>query len=69
MKKKKDKNTSALLAIIFGGLGFHKFYLGKTVQGIIYLIFCWTFIPALIGVIEGIFLFMLNQNEFNSRYN
>lgn len=49
-----NKVTYALLAIFLGGLGAHKFYSGKTGMGIVYLIFCWTFIPAIIGLIEGI---------------
>lgn len=49
-----NKIAYALLAIFLGGLGVHKFYAGKTGSGILYLIFCWTIIPALIGFIEGI---------------
>lgn len=43
-----------LLAIFLGTFGAHKFYAGQIGKGIIYLIFCWTFIPGLIGLIEGI---------------
>jgi TM2 domain-containing membrane protein YozV len=39
---------------LLGGIGVHKFYLNKVGLGILYIIFCWTFIPALIGLIEGI---------------
>ena len=53
-RPRKDKTTAALLAIFLGGLGIHKFYLGKTGQGVLYLLFCWTFIPAIVGFIEGI---------------
>lgn len=44
----------ALFAIFLGGLGVHKFYAGRIGKGILYLLFCWTFIPGLIGLIEGI---------------
>ena len=37
-----------------GGLGAHKFYSGKTLMGVLYLVFCWTYIPALIALVEGI---------------
>ena len=43
-----------LLAILLGDFGVHKFYAGKVGMGILYLLFCWTFIPGLIGLIEGI---------------
>ena len=36
----KSKTTAVLLAFFLGGLGLHKFYLGKTFQGFLYLIFC-----------------------------
>lgn len=43
-----------ILAMLLGGLGGHKFYSGKIGVGILYLLFCWTYIPAAIGLIEGI---------------
>jgi TM2 domain-containing membrane protein YozV len=46
----KDKTTAAILSLLLGGLGVHKFYLGKGVWGLLYLVFCWTFIPAIIGL-------------------
>jgi TM2 domain-containing membrane protein YozV len=65
----KSKTTAALLAFFLGGFGGHKFYLGKPVQGLLYLIFCWTFIPALIAFIEAIMLLTMNEMEFHARYN
>ncbi|EFL92339.1 TM2 domain-containing hypothetical protein [Candidatus Regiella insecticola LSR1] len=38
----------------FGGIGAHKFYLGKIGQGFLYLLFFWTLIPAIIAFIEFI---------------
>lgn len=49
-----NKLAYTLLAILLGGIGAHKFYSGKFLKGFIYLIFCWTYIPAIIGLIEGI---------------
>ena len=49
---RKDPTTAVLLALFLGGLGAHKFYLGQTGAGIVYLLFCWTSIPALIALIE-----------------
>ena len=50
----KSRLTAGLLGILVGGLGVHKFYLNKVGLGIVYVLFCWTFIPAVIGLIEGI---------------
>jgi TM2 domain-containing membrane protein YozV len=69
MENKKNKIISALLAIFLGGFGIHKFYLGKSVQGFIYLIFCWTFIPWLIGFIEGIYYLILTDQDFDIKFN
>lgn len=54
----KNKTVAALLAIFLGGFGIHKFYLQKTGTGLLYLLFFWTFIPAIIGFIEGIILLL-----------
>ena len=44
----------AILAILLGSFGIHRFYAGKVVSGIFYLLFCWTFIPGIIAIVEGI---------------
>lgn len=51
---KVNKIAYALLAFFLGGLGIHKFYVKRTKMGLLYLIFCWTGIPGVIGIIEGI---------------
>ena len=43
-----------IIAVIFGSIGLHKFYRGQYGRGILYIIFCWSFIPAFVGVLEGI---------------
>lgn len=47
--------TAGLLAIFLGGIGVHKFYLGKQGEGIFYVVFCWTLIPLIIGVIAQLY--------------
>lgn len=66
---KKSRMTVVVLAIFLGGLGAHQFYLGKTGLGILYLIFCWTWIPAIIGLIEGIMYLCMSDYEFNRKYD
>ena len=65
----KNKVAAGVLAILLGGLGVHKFYLGKLGQGILYLIFSWTGIPSIIGLIEGILYLVQTDEEFNAKYN
>lgn len=60
----KSRITAALLAFFLGGIGVHKFYMGKTVMGILYLLFCWTFIPAIIAFVEFIILLTESDEAF-----
>jgi len=51
--QKKDPTTAVVLALLLGGFGAHKFYLGHTGLGILYLLFCWTGIPEIVGFFEA----------------
>jgi TM2 domain-containing membrane protein YozV len=53
---KKDTTVAVLLALFLGGLGVHKFYMGQIGMGVLYLLFCWTTIPAWIALIEAFFM-------------
>lgn len=64
----RDRLTAGLLGIFLGGFGVHKFYLGKFFQGLLYLIFFWTVIPAIIGFIEGVYYLTLSETEFAKNY-
>ncbi len=50
---KKSGTAGFFLALLFGGIGLHRFYLEQYVAGFFYLFFSWTFIPALIGFFEA----------------
>ncbi len=58
----KSRPIAIVLALFLGFIGIHKFYLGKVAQGIIYVIFSWTGIPAFVAWIEAI-LYLLTSNE------
>lgn len=44
--------TVMLLTFFLGGIGAHKFYFGDKKKGMMYLGFCWTFIPSIIALFE-----------------
>lgn len=65
----KDKNVAAILALLLGSLGVHKFYLGRIGPGLLYLLFSFTFIPALLGLLDFFVLALMDNDEFNRRFN
>lgn len=64
-----NRTTAAVLAFFLGGFGAHRFYLGRTLSGVIYLVFCWTLIPAVIAFVEFIILLTMSDDAFNLKYN
>jgi len=74
----KNKLATVLLAIIFGCIGLHKFYLGYVKEGMIMLILSivagaitegvFVLIMAVIGLIEGIIYLAKPDDEFNRIY-
>ncbi len=55
-KGHKSIVIAMLLALFLGGFGAHKFYLGKNISGILYLLFCWTLVPVVFSVIDLFFI-------------
>jgi TM2 domain-containing membrane protein YozV len=71
--QRKDKTTTALLAIFLGGLGIHKFYLGgpkqKTagiIQIVVTIITCG--FGSILGLIEGIIYLTKDEQQFQYEY-
>ncbi|MBO4600255.1 MAG: TM2 domain-containing protein [Bacteroidales bacterium] len=67
MKDNPDQTVAALLAIFLGDFGVHHFYTGQTLRGVLDLVFCWTGIPAIIGLIEGIIWLCDDDEEWTER--
>lgn len=63
-----NKTVAAILAILLGGFGIHKFYLKKAGLGLLYLVLCWTYIPIFIGFFEGISLLLMSESDFHKKY-
>lgn len=68
LKQEKSKTSATLLAFFLGGLGGHKFYLGAWGWGLIYLVFCWTYIPLLLAIVETVRYIVMKDEEFNEKY-
>ena len=54
---KKNKTIAGILAIFAGTIGLHCFYMGKYKKGLLYLLFFWTGIPTILGILDGARLF------------
>jgi TM2 domain-containing membrane protein YozV len=72
LSKPKNRIVAAILA--FSGTvipisGFHKFYLGQPLWGILYLLLWWTHIPKVASVIEGFWYLAQGRDEFDRNFN
>jgi TM2 domain-containing membrane protein YozV len=67
-RRVKSRGVAIILALILGGLGAHKFYLGRPGWGLLYLIFFWTFIPAIIAFVEAILYLLTDERSFQRKY-
>lgn len=64
-----SRTMAAALAIAFGTVGAHRFYLGRPGSGTVYLLFCWTLIPTIVGICEGLFYLTLSEQDFARRFD
>jgi TM2 domain-containing membrane protein YozV len=52
----RDELLGILLAVLLGSFGAHHFYLRRNGLGVLYLVFFWTGIPGILGIIEAFFM-------------
>lgn len=64
----QTKLIQSALAIFLGSFGAHKFYQGKTIQGIIYFLLSWTTLPMWISLVEGIRYLFMPVEDFYDQY-
>ncbi len=69
MVSRKSKQTVILLAVFLGIFGAHHFYLKNYWRGIFFVLFSWTLIPILIGLIDAIIFAMMSEEMFDKKYN
>jgi TM2 domain-containing membrane protein YozV len=65
----RRRGAAALLALLLGSVGAHKFYTGRPVLGVIYFMAFWTGIPLLLGVLEAARYLMMSRQAFDLEYN
>lgn len=64
-----NRTTAAIVALLVGGFGIHRFMTKQVGLGIAYLLFFWTFIPAIIAFIDFIIWITMSDEAFNAKYN
>ncbi len=73
MNKPKNRLSAILLAFFLGGLGIHKFYLGQTGKGILYIVMlCTVILSPVVGImalIDFIILLCMSDEAFDQKYN
>lgn len=69
LRKRRDRFAAALLGLFLGIIGAEWFYLGRTMYGILSLVFFWTGVPSIINFIHGILLLISSDEDFDRKYN
>ena len=64
--RRKNPTTGLVLCLFLGGLGAHRFYLGETALGILYLCLCWTGVPLVVSLVE-LFLIQKRIRAYNTQ--
>lgn len=70
--RSKSRKIAAVLALtgtISPIAGWHKFYLGQPIWGVVYLLLFWTPIPRAASAIEGVWYLLQNETEFDANFN
>ena len=57
------KSMYIMLCLFLGGLGIHKFYAGEWFQGLLYVTFCWTWLPAILALFDLLGAMFKRTNE------
>lgn len=64
----RNRTSAALFALLLGNFGAHKFYLGQTGLGVVYLLCFWSLIPGILAFIDGIRLLSMSDLDFAAKY-
>ncbi|MCY7367589.1 MAG: NINE protein [Chamaesiphon sp.] len=68
----RNRQVATILAfagIVIPVAGFHKFYLGQPLWGIVYLLLSWTPIPHIASAIDAIWYLTQDSSRFDSNFN
>lgn len=59
-----NKGMYIMLCLFLGGIGLHKFYAGKWFTGLLYVAFCWTWLPAILALFDLLVAMFKTPNQY-----
>ncbi|MBR4379891.1 MAG: NINE protein [Bacteroidaceae bacterium] len=66
----KSKGITLLLCFFLGGFGIHQFYIGNTIKGVTYLLFCWIcYITGIVAIIDFFIFLCMSEERFHQKYD
>ncbi len=68
-KNRQVAATLAVLGVVLPVAGFHKFYLGQPLWGIVYLLLSWTPIPHVASAIDAVWYLTQASTRFDLNFN
>ena len=67
-RRTRNRLVTAGLAWLLGAFGVHRFYMGQW-WGVFYLLLCWTGIPAIVALVEGLVFLLTDQARWDEKHN
>ncbi len=64
----KSRVVFGILAILLGGIGVHKFYMGEIGKGFLFLCLLSWNVGYILGIISGILALIKTDEEFHKKY-
>ncbi len=65
----RSKTAAGLFALFLGWAGVHRFYLGQVGMGILYFFLMFFGVSFVLGLIDAIVFFSMDEETFNRKYN
>jgi TM2 domain-containing membrane protein YozV len=64
----RSRLAAILLAFFLGGVGTHRFYLGRWRSGLAYLLLAFTLVPSILALVDFVRYLVMDEAEFQRRY-
>lgn len=65
----RNRIIAAAASLLGGSFGLQHFYLGNIGKGVLSVIFSWTGIPTIIGIVDAIRFISMTDEHFDRKFN